>query len=480
MRKMFAIMLAAATGAAAALDVELEELAGKSWYGLYFNGEKAGYAVTEIAVDDDGVITVMEEARFMISMAGARQDMRTYVQRIYSPEGVLETINARVEDPSGESVFRAEIEGDTMTLRSEMGGGVAVQEAPAPTESLADALKNKRLVSGEARVGDQISYTLYDPILQQEISGSARIEEEEMRMFQGAETRVFKVRSTMEPVGLETVSYVTEDGVTLEDVIANIITMRLEPEELATDVDYSNDVIVSNAAMLDGPIPGVHERDYLQLWLRGPLAEDQLYNDNRQRLEPVNGHFFFEAVRHQLDDDFTPAQIPVENDEVSEWLEPSLFIQSGDERIIAKAREIVGDERDALQATELLCRWVYENMRTTFSAQLSNALEVLENLEGDCTEHSVLFIGLARAAGLPAREVAGLVYVANPEPGFYFHQWAKVWVGEWIDVDPTFGEVQVGPTHIKLSEGDLFEQTRLLPLIGQIEVEVIEDEDTPG
>jgi transglutaminase-like putative cysteine protease len=101
-------------------------------------------------------------------------------------------------------------------------------------------------------------------------------------------------------------------------------------------------------------------------------------------------------------------------------------------------------------------------------------LEVLERREGDCTEHSILFIGLARAGGLPAREVAGLVYVESPQPGFYFHQWAKVWVGTWIDVDPTFDQPLADVTHIKLGEGDLFAQAKLIPVIGRIRIEVID------
>ena len=108
---------------------------------------------------------------------------------------------------------------------------------------------------------------------------------------------------------------------------------------------------------------------------------------------------------------------------------------------------------------------------------MTNALEVLKRLEGDCTEYSVLFIGLARAAGLPAREVAGLIYMTGSPPGFYFHQWAKVWVGKWIDVDPTFNQPIANATHIKLAEGDLFEQARLIPIIGRIQIEVVDTED---
>jgi hypothetical protein len=104
---------------------------------------------------------------------------------------------------------------------------------------------------------------------------------------------------------------------------------------------------------------------------------------------------------------------------------------------------------------------------------------VLDSLEGDCTEHSILFIGLARAAGLPAREVAGLVYVQGTQPGFYFHQWAKVWVGKWIDVDPTFNQPLADVTHIKLAEGDLFEQAKLIPIIGKLKIEVAAEDAAP-
>ncbi|OQB95532.1 MAG: Transglutaminase-like superfamily protein [Candidatus Hydrogenedentes bacterium ADurb.Bin101] len=114
-------------------------------------------------------------------------------------------------------------------------------------------------------------------------------------------------------------------------------------------------------------------------------------------------------------------------------------------------------------------------MHNVFSARLSNSLEVLESLEGDCTEHSVLFIGLARAVGLPAREVAGLIYVEGSQPGFYFHQWATVWLGEWVDVDPTFNQLPVDVTHIKLSEGDWFRQAKILPLIGRMKIKVLTD-----
>jgi hypothetical protein len=321
-------------------------------------------------------------------------------------------------------------------------------------------------------VGDVVNFTVFEPLYQQEVSGISRIIDIEERVLNGVTTKVYKIRTAIDLMAIDSVTYVTEMGETLEEQIANSITMRLEPEEVAKDVTYSNDVIISNAAMVDTPIDNPRARPVLRLALRGPLTGRLLFNDNRQRMFTEGDHVEFRS-RVVPTDGFAAAQLPVTDGKVLDHIKPTQFIQSDHPKLLAKAKEIVGDEKDALAVSTTLCGWVYRNVRNIYSARLSNALEVLEHLEGDCTEHSVLFIGLARAAGLPAREVAGLIYIPGNPGGFYFHQWATVWVGRWIDVDPTFNQPQADVTHIKLVEGDLFQQARIIPVIGNLKVEVL-------
>jgi len=45
-----------------------------------------------------------------------------------------------------------------------------------------------------------------------------------------------------------------------------------------------------------------------------------------------------------------------------------------------------------------------------------------------------------------------------------------------VEVDPTFNQPLADVTHIKLAEGDLFEQARLIPMIGKLRVEVAGEE----
>lgn len=460
--------------AAQSLDASL--LAGEHWYGVYLSGAKAGYANSGLKIDDAGRVVIYEDSRFQVTMNGVRQDMRITSSRIYDPDGPLREIHMQIDDPAGPTNFTCLVEEDEMLFRSSIGSEVKEARLPKPQESLDHALHQYRLTRDGARVGDELTYYVFEPTYNLEMQGVARIVGIEERLFDGASTRVYQIKESLEPLGVESTSYVTEAGVKLEDHVAGLITMRLEQEALAKDVNYSNDVIVSNAALLDAPIPNPRTRNQLKLMLAGPLKEDHLFNDERQYLHPQGDGYAFTATRISLSG-FKQARVPITDPEVTEWLKPTMFVQSDNPKIVAKAKEIVGDETNALAISEKLCRWVHDNVHTTFSARLTNALEVLENLQGDCTEHSILFIALARAAGLPAREVAGLIYVEGERPGFYFHQWATVWVGKWIDVDPTFDQPLADVTHIKLAEGDLLNQAKLIPIIGQISVELVPESE---
>jgi hypothetical protein len=457
-----------------AQTIDVADLEGDQYYGLYLMGNKSGWAFSGITVQDDGSVEVEEDAQIRVVMGGLKQEMRVYAKRVYESTGELRSIVSRVDDPSGQpSTYTCTVEEGELLFKSAVGGAVREERLPLPEDSLDDFLKQRRLVGPDAKVGDVLEFSFFEPMHKRSIGGVSRVAAIEDRVLDGTPTRVFVIKTRLDLMNLDTVSYMTEDGTLLEDVTAGFITMRLEPKEMAQDVSYSNDVIVSNAAMVDEPIHDARTRDTLKLRLNGPLTDEHIFNDERQSLARDGDVFSFEGRMVALDG-FERATLPVTAEDVAPWIAPSMYIQSDDARLITQAKAIANGETDAYAVSTALCNWVYANVRKRFSARLTNSLEVLEGREGDCTEHSVLFVGLARAAGLPAREVAGLVYVSEPEPGFFFHQWAKVWVGKWIDVDPTFDQPLVDVTHIKLAEGDLLSQAKIIPIIGRIEVDVLD------
>src|SRR2546421_10446608 len=82
----------------------------------------------------------------------------------------------------------------------------------------------------------------------------------------------------------------------------------------------------------------------------------------------------------------------------------------------------------------------------------------------------ILYVALARAAGLPARTAAGLVPV---DGRFYYHAWAEVYLGDWVAVDPMLDEFPAGAAHVRFSIGGLAQQAELVRLIGRIKLEVL-------
>ena len=168
--------------------------------------------------------------------------------------------------------------------------------------------------------------------------------------------------------------------------------------------------------------------------------------------------------------------LPFLDDSLAPWLRAEPLVQSDDPRIQAQARQIVGRERRAGPVAQLLEQWVYRSLKKEITISVPSAEQVLEDRRGDCNEHTVLYVALARALGLPARTAAGLVYLRGR---FYYHAWPEVWLGQWVAVDPTFGQFPADASHLRFVIGGLARQVELLRLIGRVTVTVVGSQSQP-
>jgi len=141
------------------------------------------------------------------------------------------------------------------------------------------------------------------------------------------------------------------------------------------------------------------------------------------------------------------------------------------------ALEVAGDAKGAYEAARRLSDHVHERLEKAYGASHDRASDVLAAGKGDCTEHSVLLVALARALGLPARGVHGLVYAqyADGQHALYWHAWVEVRsAGEWIAMDPTFGQPVADATHVALGAGTQVDTVGLLGAVKVLAVEVRE------
>jgi hypothetical protein len=129
-------------GFASAESIDISPFTGDSWYGLYFNGEKVGYLLKQVATNPAGEIEVVEDAYFMVTMSGAKQSMRMFSKRFYDKEGALLRIEMEMKDPAQTSTFSAVVSGAELRMKSLLGGSAREDVFPKPHESLRDAIRH--------------------------------------------------------------------------------------------------------------------------------------------------------------------------------------------------------------------------------------------------------------------------------------------------------------------------------------------------
>jgi transglutaminase-like putative cysteine protease len=113
----------------------------------------------------------------------------------------------------------------------------------------------------------------------------------------------------------------------------------------------------------------------------------------------------------------------------------------------------------SLKTPAAIYRYVVDNLTYDYQsikkgAVRKGALGALENpKQAICTDFTDLFIALCRAAGIPARELAGYAYTDNPklkelaEKNDLLHSWPEYYdrqKREWVMVDPTWEHTSGG------------------------------------
>jgi hypothetical protein len=162
---------------------------------------------------------------------------------------------------------------------------------------------------------------------------------------------------------------------------------------------------------------------------------------------------------------------------VARYLTPEPLIESDDPAIVAEAARMTAGAATPRERAERLVRGVNGLLEKAPTISVPSAREVLRTKVGDCNEHTALYVALARAAGLPTRINVGLAYVLG---AFYYHAWPEVYLAEsdgrglWLPVDPTFNQFPADATHIRLLRGGLDRQAAILPLIGRVQLTVVD------
>jgi transglutaminase-like putative cysteine protease len=448
------------------------------WRGVYYRGEKIGFTVSQVQATDDG-FELQEDGRLQFTLLGAVTPaiLRTTarVDRDFS----LQSFNFSLDPGTGPMQISGRLDGLRLSIDIASMSGTRTEvrelkERPALMLSVGRRLASEGLVAGARR-----QWTVFDPASMQNAPVTIDIDDREIVSAGGRRgIPAFKVQMTFS--GLTTTAWVTDTGeIVREESPMGLITV-LEPQEQATALSVSDRM---RSDMLDAsaivPVLGRHNiaetRDVTRLKLRltgADLSSADLRGDGQQ----IDGEVI-ELVDPRT---LTPGPRP---DDLDRYLRPESFIESDAPEIRAAAELMVKGVTGTRARAERLTREINSYVEKKPTVSLPSALEVLRTRVGDCNEHTVLFVAMARSLGIPARINVGVAYVRG---AFYYHAWPEVYIDEgngqglWLPVDPTFNQFPADATHVRLARGGLDKQAAILPLIGRAEITVIDLEVVPN
>jgi len=138
---------------------------------------------------------------------------------------------------------------------------------------------------------------------------------------------------------------------------------------------------------------------------------------------------------------------------VSAWLRPEPDIQVDDPQIVSTLEQLGADQGPVVPRLQRIFELTRGLPQRPFKGT-TDALTALRLGEASCNGKSRLFVALARAAGIPARLVGGLILESTTKKTS--HQWAEAYLGgHWVPFDSTNDHfAQLPERYLALYYGD--------------------------
>jgi transglutaminase-like putative cysteine protease len=451
---------------------------GPEWFGIYLGGRKAGWTKTQLSTelrDGRNVLVGRSEMLMRVNVAGKTVERSQTEERVYEarPGGrllsfravfggdggdrtITGTCNARerctaaIDAPGGGREERT-LEGVTET--ADLADGVRLAAARRTT------VRGRQIELMKLRVRDQ-----QDAFARRERVAGAGVQEE-----------VSVVEEIEIGDRMPVVYRVADDGRVVEIRYGEAIVSRPEPEERARTLD-TVDLFALGRVALPRPLPRTVPAAITYRIEGLPPAFDAA-SPRQKVVRAGNGPAALTvAARVPLAAD--PAKdtplARAKDGARPEDLASTAEIDADAPSIQRLARETAGSAPGAYAAAKLLAARVYKTLDKAYGASHDRASDVITAGKGDCTEHAVLTVALARALSIPARQVYGLVYAryGDGQDALYWHAWAQIRsAGEWIDLDPIFDQPVADATHVALGTGA---QVDVVGLLGSLKITGVE------
>lgn len=431
---------------------------------IYYMGSRIGWAksaVSEVQLDGRRVIHEREDAWLQIkrSFDGQTFEVSSVTENWYELDGRAIKVVDVTQNGKQKVKLETVYEDKQVTISQTVDSGKpSVTTLEKGDRKVLSDTRAWRVLKDGKRIekGERLDFWSVDDddhaLVEQSwtVNGRTRRRLSDKSMVEGVEIRVVKagLAGTL-MIGDDDMPLLIEDvsGFSLERAEKIPEPFKAERVSLRTTMDANVAILeYKQLTRMDIHFEYEHDDDAFV----PPIAES---NDYHQVIRYDKGY----AIRmksRKLKSGFKAPKYPLAEvpDDVARYLEPTAMCQSDDETLAGEAAKLAKGKSDALAVARAIMRFADKHLDDgSGSTGSASAKQAYDEEAGDCTEHAALFVALARAAGLPARNVGGFVYACSPRGTvaiFGYHAWAEVWLGEWIPVDPTVNELGTSARYV--------------------------------
>ncbi|MCZ6469396.1 MAG: transglutaminase-like domain-containing protein [Candidatus Dadabacteria bacterium] len=451
-------------------SLSVEDTLEEYWMGIYSGDRRIGYSYNSIKTLK-GITEVKELTKLKIDLLGKENEVET--QASYKLEGYkILSFNFEMKSGSMDLKARGVREGDILKITMDTVSGTTERSLSLQKELILPSLLPKWLIENKFSIGDSFEISLFEPLsvlmgMDSPIS-THRIEGKELVDIPSGRFDTHKIYSNF--MGTQSTSWMTAEGeIVKQEFPPGLIAIKESKEDILSKKNSSFDIVEKTSIPTNVKLDNARKLKYLKIKLGG--------------IDTAQGFDIEDGYRQYLDGqilqikskDYNPKKspytLPYNAPEYLELLKAEFLIQSDDKEIVSITNKILDGETDPRNAASKINKWIYKNLKKSATVSLPNAKDVLKTKVGDCNEHAVLFSAMSRAAGIPTKTVLGAMYY---EGRFYYHAWNEVYIGQWVAVDSTYGQLPADATHIKLIEGDMAKSGEILKVVGKINIEIID------
>ena len=448
-------------------SIALARDARSEFQAVYFKNNKIGYVETEYLPAENGVV-IKQHAKMHLTVSNETLPLELSLEAVVSTDSSLKQFEFTFESRFYRMKASGTVAGNTISFSLDTGNNYIQDELSMDTPPLLSTSRKRFLLMEEMEIGDKVRVPWFDPVSLSPKNSTIEYRGKEQVLIR---ERVYHLhRFTEHFAGTRVNSWLDDDGnVIKEESPAGFVFIR-EPEYKAKKIeDSSEDLLASVAAELKGTLPD----DFAALssiQYRLLLPPENTFNLNTGRQQ------FSENIltirREQFTDLHSVAELQCRVG--SDHLSASPYIQTDAEDIVTLSNQLTNDLASSYEIVSTLAEWVFAHIEKRPVIGIPDALTTLKNRLGDCNEHASLFAALSRAAGIPTKIAAGVVFHNG---AFYYHAWNEVCLeGSWISLDTTTMQFPADLSHIKFVEGGFKEQIKIGALLGTLEIEILSHE----